>query len=353
MNIIYPNLAKNQYSLKCSYQTASKNVPESATQNSVDNVDLKLNNNCFRSYVNVCISMKGNNKDFNNINNYYDLNKWYFLTEIFTTKHKEVEPLTIDSKDDYMTLINDLEANNIKKYDYSDLRQKKYYPNLPDKYIGLLPYCGIDDYSLDINKYLSGRTVNNMHQYNPQTLNKLCSVLDYSLNELDKDFGKYEGIVFRIGFFDKNIPQYFSTSKTPFEKRYVDMLKKKQEMNDNNKSVGSNLQINIIKVKNGHKICDFQKHYLCPTDDDEKIYSTELNDYVDIVQEYNNEDEILLPKSSEYREGFDDEDLTAEKMKLAKNLLPYCIGNNIEGYGSIEEILDNIKIWEEIDKSEK
>lgn len=345
MNTITPIIYSNKYNYKNFYQTKAKANSHSHIEDAV----FKTNSKIAYSYGISQVSMKGNHEKEVDINSYYDLHKWAFYGELYEDKQKKVEPLKIKSEEIYINLLNSLENQGVHPYKHRDFRQKKYYPNLPDKYIGLIPYCGVNDYSSDINKYLSGRKIDFITRYNPQALNKMCSILDYSLNELDKEYGKYNGTVYRIGFFEGDVPQYFSTSMEPKEKQYINLLKIKQEMNkENNKPLSPDLVINIINVKDGHKIYDFQKEYLKPNEDD-RIISNEDGDNIDIVNDILNEQEILLPKSSTYKEIQDDEKMNKAKENLAKSLLPLCIKENIEGWCSVEDISKHIKLWEEVE----
>ena len=121
------------------------------------------------------------------------------------------------------------------------------YKNIKDEYIGLLPYCGCNDVSFYINGYLGNR-LDKCGVYIPseKTACDFVRALDYSLKQLDKEFGTFSGFVFRGGYFTLKPGQFASASESP--------------------AIGAafhgydpKTQYSIIKVKDAHKIHDFQK----------------------------------------------------------------------------------------------
>ena len=201
----------------------------------------------------------------------------------------------------------------------------------PNKLQGLIPYCGINDISRDINVYLNNERnglckvlkeksyvythdldVTQLIDIDPTMAKDYIRCLDYSLAELDQLFGKYEGLVYRGGLFNPHGHQFYSTSDRCCRTQIN--CQRGQE----------NLQFHIIKTKNGHKILEFQKRY-------GKQHFAE------------NESEVLLPRDTEYRDITNTGQFEAEKQEMAKKLYQ----DLCEKY-TLKEILSKIKIWEEI-----
>lgn len=159
--------------------------------------------------------------------------------------------------------------------------------NIKQEHIGLLPYCGVNDVSWDINRYLGGRiNYDNLPEkyykkgsYVPthESIKNIIRGLEYSLKQLDENFGKYKGFVFRKGYMSEYSGQYVSSSTHP-------------EIAANFNGFNSNCQYSIIETKNGHKIHSFQEEI--------------KNNYE------KTEREILLPRQTKYEkispENYDD-----------------------------------------------
>ena len=173
----------------------------------------------------------------------------------------EITPIKTDGE--YLDVINRLADSKTLSGDlYWNLDENlKDYPNANICEYGLLPYVGHHDKSCDINRYLSGRLsvtdiINNPSKHSSdykkipteQTLRNMVRALDYSLDKIDSEFGKYEGIVYRNGFMGMNEGQYFSTSKNPTLIDKMDF--------DSGEILG---EYSVIRTKSGHKIFDFQK----------------------------------------------------------------------------------------------
>lgn len=178
----------------------------------------------------------------------------------------------------------------------------KHYPDASKTEIGLLPYCGENDSSYYINMYLSGRLYSDKIQKNwkgllPQKESDcidMIRVLDYSLKDLDKNYGKYKGIVFRQGYMGENTKQFISTTMNP---SIAGQLK------GNWFDFKPNAGFSVIRTKNGHNIYAFQKKM--------------KNSYAET------EEEILLPREATYKEippNLMDEELRRGRNALARKL---------------------------------
>ena len=146
-------------------------------------------------------------------------------------------------------------------------REPACYSSVPFKYIGLLPYCGGEDVSYYINRYLGKCLTRHLDsRASEQDLCNIIRVLDYSLNQLDEQFGKYKGIVYRRGYFSPKSKQYASTSLSP------EIAVKFHGFFDNT------CDYSIIRTKNGHKIYDFQEMVNSPYAIGEKEILIDRND---------------------------------------------------------------------------
>lgn len=102
--------------------------------------------------------------------------------------------------------------------------QWETYKNASEIEMGLLPYCGEADNCDLINQYLSGRlnnpaVVRGQGHHFPENIDScvdMVRALDYSLKNLDKEFGTYQGLVFREGYMDEGNGQFYSTTKKSF-----------------------------------------------------------------------------------------------------------------------------------------
>lgn len=122
----------------------------------------------------------------------------------------------------------------------------KIYPKAKKEEEGLLIYAGVNDLSSDINKFLTNRPMKEMDE---SMAKDVVRVLDYSLEQLDKKYGTYNGIVYRQGFFEPNTGQYISTTTEP---EIAASLRGGVMMNKNQ-------DFYVIKTKKAHKINKFQK----------------------------------------------------------------------------------------------
>ena len=211
--------------------------------------------------------------------------------------------IPIKSEDEYNEVIKRILA--AKKPNGYDLVNKDalatYYSNISDKELGLLPYCGEQDVSANINLYLSGRLKDPVifERWKAAMLPEDLTVdviraLDYSLKNLDSEFGKYKGIVFRQGFMGENVGQFFSTSKNP---SIVG------QMNNGWLYFNPDRGYSVIRTSNGHNICEFQKKM-----------GTEFA---------NTEEEILIPRTgvfSRVKESDMDDEMINARDRLASKL---------------------------------
>ena len=195
------------------------------------------------------------------------------------------------------------------------------YKNIKKSYIGLLPYCGGQDVSFEINSFLGGREIKSEY-YAPQrqSIIDIIRGLDYSLNKLDKDFGQYKGIVYRKGVFVPNSGQFVSCSKSP-------------KIAAGFNGYDPDKQYSMILTKTGHKIYDFQKKM--------------KNSYAD------EEEEILLSRKSRHSQLLNSQ--LDESLLKAKKYFAECLAveskNNSNIYTkklTFYEAMDLIKVFKEI-----
>lgn len=196
-----------------------------------------------------------------------------------------------------------IDGNPVFNFEYNLSK----YPKIKKEQKGLLLYAGCGDLSDEMNRFLSKRELKKL---TPTQAKDVISALDYSLNKLDEKFGKYSGIVYRQGFFQPNSKQYISTTTDPV---IAATLRGGICMN-------KNLEFSLLKVKNGHKINEFQR----------KMGS----DYAE------DEEEILLSGTSKLRE------ITKPYGQLLT--LKNNFRKTLEDYAHQEINPDKIRIFEEI-----
>ena len=209
--------------------------------------------------------------------------------------------------------------------------------NVPARYKSLVGYIGTNGpiYELyrDINLYLSKKSDIVMNPVEDGTIIKdymtelvnvdseiakrIIRCMDYSLKEVDKEFGKFDGIVYRRGRFSADGGQYYST--TPFAST----------------GIGDDTQLQIIRTKNGHKLKDFQQKYY-----NETSASTE--------------EEILLPRDTKYKEITDTTQYMDERRKFAQKYYEFykqldedSRSGNKYNY-TFDDIMSRIHVWEEL-----
>ena len=247
------------------------------------------------------------------------------VSEKSLTKNK-LSP--ISTKDEYLEIMERLKnakdstGNSFWRYE-EDL---KFYPNANEIEQGLLPYCGHRDRSAVINSYLSGRGNCGIEE---SVLEDAVRSLDYSLNALDKEYGKYSGIVYRQGFMGENTGQFFSTStSSTAAARHNNGWSDPEEV--------AYRTYSVIKTKGAHKLYDFQAKI-------KDVFAGK-------------EQEILLPREAKYREISIEEcsdDLLKAREEFASHLFndAYKLFNGskskVRGYTK-EDLLNLVKVYEEI-----
>ena len=231
-----------------------------------------------------------------------------YYTDLIKKRPVNLGP-EITSKYEYKNILNRI--YNYKGYDKKPLFDIDYnramYPKINPEHEGLLFYAGYADLSDDINRFLSKRELYKMTK--PQAKD-VVRVLDYSLQKLDEEFGKYSGVVYRQGFFPQGQHQFISATKEPV---IAATLRGGIFMN-------KNLEFSIINTKNGHKITDFQRKMGC--------------EYAD------EEEEILLSRKSKFKEIIDPK----EQYLFLKNKFHKLL----EMYARREVDPNKIRIFEEI-----
>ena len=125
--------------------------------------------------------------------------------------------------------------NIFKGYEFIPILQhnKKYYPNVPHKMEGVIPYVGHEDgFHKQINEYLSGRQLSGKYHLSSKDLDDFISCCEYSLKHVDREFGTYNGYVFRVGAFSGQGEQFYSTSISPELDDFFRCKKQLNVMND-------------------------------------------------------------------------------------------------------------------------
>ena len=203
------------------------------------------------------------------------------------------------------------------------------YENADQELKGLVPYCGLEDKSDIINSFLSGRPLPTTVINEEQTAD-IIRAMDYSLEKLDEKFGKYKGVVYRVGYFNpEQDKQFYSTSAN--------------SIGAVNHSIGytpsEKEPYSIIKIKNGHNIYAFQKQT-------NSYFSKRIAE---------TEREILTDRNSKFRlvpeSEYTDTDIRLRNIMLTQALLKTDVINDrdIENtVNSNKDLLQYINIWEEV-----
>lgn len=234
------------------------------------------------------------------------------------SKHK-IKP--IENDEEYYTVLNRLKqkeewGDNLYgwyKNPLISLENIQNYPTCQDIEKGVIAYAGYSDIHIALNSYLSGRKL--PWGFSEQMGEDFTKLVDYSLKDMDKTFTPYNGITYRIGFFDPKVKQYYSTSKSPKTFPY------------GNKDG----QHTMFVSKRGHDIEAFQKAK--NTSDRREIFIREQ--------------EVLMDISADYRELVDlTPELIKKRLEYAKTILterkePLTKEN-------IRKIISEIKVYEEI-----
>jgi len=201
------------------------------------------------------------------------------------------------------------------------------YEKTPVPLQGLISYCGAGDLSDVINSWLTVRHFNAEDKISDEQISNIIRVLEYSLNRLDEKFGKYEGRVYRVGYFNPHKDkQFYSTSK----KMGCIYLHSQEN------PPGPIYPYSIIKIKNGHEIHKFQE--FTNTFMSKKFAKAEK--------------EILIDRNSNFRkvpfENYSNDDINdiltllniSEKVKIRKE--------DLDRFNRSIDTLNYISVWEEI-----
>ena len=201
-----------------------------------------------------------------------------FVVKILEPKLiKELPP--IKTSEEYSKLLEKIKSikaiNGERFWEYDS--EPLCYKGVNSEYIGLLPYCDGQDVSYYINRYLGGILPFDLKcRASEENICDLIRALDYSLARLDEEFGGYNGIVYRSGFFSPNSKQYASTSINPkFAAEVGGVFVMSSEYS-------------VILAKNAHKIYDFQKMAKSPYAQKEKeilIGKNEISLYKQVLPE--------------------------------------------------------------------
>jgi len=235
----------------------------------------------------------------------------------------------ITSKQDYDLALNKL--YNTTYYacgGYRDFFDDSGYENVEDELKALALYCGLNDKSFLINSWLSGRKKDDMYKtLSDEEIANGLRAFEYSLKELDKRFGTFEGTVYRRGFFNPITDwQYYSTSdKLPCANAFCHK-KNAQEFKP----------FSIIRIKKGHRIFDFQKY----------ANSTVSNNFDKL------EHEVLLDRNSRFRK-LRPEEYTKQDIKDIKYVLKKQYGYkpwqlNFDKLDKQFDFYNKFMVWEEI-----
>ena len=232
-----------------------------------------------------------------------------FTSTVHAYKDLVKTPKKLISEGEYKDILNKI--RDYKGQDEKPIFNFQYnladYPKIKKDQEGLLLYAGCGDLSDEMNRFLSKRELKKL---TPVQAKEVISAFDYSLNKLDEKFGKYSGIVYRQGFFEPGSQQYISTTTDPV---IAATLRGGICMN-------KNLEFSLLKVKNGHKINEFQR----------KMGS----DYAE------EEEEILISGTSKLREV---KTPYGQLLTLKNNFK-----KTLEDYAHQEINPDKIRIFEEI-----
>ena len=204
------------------------------------------------------------------------------------------------------------------------------YEAVNDNFKGLIVYCGLDDRSDTINSWLTGRKLPEDTPADDCQIANIIRAMDYSLDRLDETFGKYKGVVYRVGFFNPiSDKQFYSTSAESIGavKHSPDIIPTKEN------------PYAIIKIKNGHNLHAFQKQV-------NSYFSKRIGE---------TEKEILIDRNSKFR-LVPESEYTDTDIRLRNIMLTQAVKNSDEIYGKDienavnghQDLLKYISIWEEI-----
>lgn len=223
--------------------------------------------------------------------------------ELISSRAAELKP--IETVEEYKSIMERIKNSSLGKNIKEDLATD--YKDIDILEEGLLPYCGNRaDIHGEINRYLSGRA----GVENEPLMQDVIRTLDFSLKNLDKNFGKYDGFVFRQGVMKSGEGQFWSTAQNPAGAgNFGKAWNSPEEILDR--------EYSVIRTKSGHRISDFQKTY--------------KNKFIA-------EDEILLARDKDYR-LIPEEEYTTEMLEAREKML-----NNLFQH--------NNKMWKKLQKGQ-
>lgn len=153
-----------------------------------------------------------------------------------------------------------------------------------------------------------------------ETAKDFIRCVDYSLKELDKQYGRYEGLVYRNGNFSADGGQYWSTS-----------------LRDDLLMFDKNQEYHVIKTRNGHKVNCFDKDYNKDRHSSEKeILLSRDGQYREVTgSQYEEERREMARSRYEWYKKFDEENYTSKGQPPKYNF-------------SFEDILARTHVWEKV-----
>ena len=211
--------------------------------------------------------------------------------ELISTRNTDLVP--IESAEEYKAILERIKNSPFGQKIKEDIQLD--YQDINSIEEGLLSYCGNHaDIHSEINKYLSGRG----NPENEPLMKDIIRALDFSLKDLDKKYGKFDGFVFRQGVMKNGEHQFWSTAESASSAgNFSKAWNTPEEILDR--------EYSVIKTKSGHKITEFQKAH--------------KNKYIA-------EEEILLPREKDFRlvpqEEYTEEMLNARE-KMLNNLFQH------------------------------
>ena len=236
-----------------------------------------------------------------------------------------IQSLTpIQSKEEYKKSLSTILKYAVSSGDFvSGLISLMGYEKIDKELIGLVPYCGLADLSDQINSWLTGRSFKYQDMLPDEKMTNIVRTFEYSLNKLDKKYGKYEGKLYRTGHFNPNTDsQYYSASKD------INCTISHRTF----KQPSPSTPFSIIHVKRGHNICQFQE--------DANSYPSRR-----FAKE---EQEILIDRKSKFKK-IPPEKYTKEDIKDILDVASKTMNLQLkpENWENIDA-LKYISIWEEI-----
>ncbi len=254
--------------------------------------------------------------------------------DVISNRLKSLEPITFN---EYMLMLDEISEYK-GPFFYYDAETKKAcnnlinytgYEDIDEELKGIVPYCGKFDISDQINRWLTGReSEHTKYHFNNQRMINIINTLDYSLKRLDEKFGKYEGMIYRNGYFNPNeSQQYYSATFLP--ESVLDIRA--------NSIPSIKNKYSIIKIKNGHDVYKFQRYA------DSEVSNMFADD----------EHEILIDRKSKFR-LIPEEEYTEEDKKLLSDFMTEIIKKFHSNSSQKELMLQSskynefISIWEEV-----